>query len=69
MLNDWGEHKEMTTRNSSKYEIAKNYKSHKELYKVIINEYINNDDEEMVYDIIEDFKTWIDEHNYFDADI
>ena len=68
-LNEWGKHKEMMARNSRKYEIAKNYKNHKELYNVIINEYINNDEDDYIYDIIEDFKKWIEEHNYFDKRI
>ncbi len=68
-LNEWGKHKEFMARNSSKYEIAKNYKNHKELYNVIINEYINNDEDDYIYDIIEDFKKWIEEHNYFDKQI
>jgi len=68
-LNEWGEHKEMMARNSSKYEIAKNYKNHKELYNVVINEYINNDEDDYIYDIIDDFKEWIEEHNYFDKRI
>ena len=38
ILNEWGSNKEMMARNSSKYKIAKTI-NHKELYKVIINEY------------------------------
>ena len=68
-LNEWGEHKEIMARNSRKYEIAKNYKNHKELYNVVINEYINNDEDDYIYDIIDDFKEWIEEHNYFDKRI
>ena len=53
-LNDWGSYKEIMAK-SSKYEIAKNYKNHNELYKLIINDYLNNNGDEMIYDIIDDF--------------
>ena len=47
----------------------KNFKKNKELYNVIINEYINSDDEDMVYDILKDFEKWIIEHGYYDKRI
>ena len=68
-LNDWGTYKELMRRTSNKFEIAKNYKNHKELYNLIINEYLNNSEDQVVYDIIEDFNFWIEEHNYFDKRI
>lgn len=67
-LNDWGSYKEIMAE-SSKYEIARNYKNHNELYKLIINDYLNNNDDEMIYDIIDDFFKWITEHNYYDKRI
>ena len=69
ILDSYGSSKELMRRNSSKYEIAKNYKKNKELYNVIINEYINNDDDDMVYDILKDFEKWIIEHGYYDKRI
>jgi len=68
-LENYGSYKDLMARNSSKYEIAKNYKNHKELYNIILNEYLNNSDDQVVYDIIEDFNFWIEEHNYFDKRI
>ena len=67
-LENYGTYKELM-RTANKYEIAKNYKNHKELYNIIINEYLNNGDDEMLYDIITDFNKWIEEHNYFDRRI
>jgi len=51
-------------RSTNKIEIATNYKQkHEELYKVIINDYLNNGDDDMLYEIIKDFNDWIVEHN------
>jgi len=53
-------------RTSSKTEIAKDYKNHEEFYKVIVNDYLNNGDGDMLYEIINDFDKWIVEHSYYD---
>ena len=67
-LENYGTYKELM-RTADKYKIAENYKNNEELYNIIINEYLNNGDDEMIYDIIIDFNKWIEEHNYFDKRI
>ena len=67
-LDNYGPYKELM-RTSRKYKIAKNFKKNKELDNVIINEYINNDDDDIVYDILKDFEKWIIEHGYYDKRI
>jgi len=67
-LENYGTYKELM-RTANKYKIAENYKNNEELYNIIINEYLNNGDDEMIYDIIIDFNKWIEEHNYFDKRI
>ena len=68
-LSEWGSYSDLMVRTSAKIEIAKNYKNHEELYKVIINDYLNNGDDVMLYEIIKDFNEWIVEHNYYDKRI
>jgi hypothetical protein len=62
----WWTHTDLITTTTSKYEIVKNFKNHKELYNILLNEYLNTDNEQLLYDIIMDFNDWINEHNYFD---
>ena len=68
-LDSYGSYKELMRRNSSKLEIAKNFKNNEELYNVIINEYINDDEYMYVFDVIDEFKNWIVENGYFDKRI
>ena len=69
ILDSYGSSKELMRRNSSKLEIAKNFKNNEELYNIIIEKYIYDDEYMYVFDVLDEFKNWIIEHGYFDKRI
>ena len=67
-LDNYGTYKELM-KSSNKYEIAKNFKNHKELYNIISNEYLNDEGYIEFFNVINEFKDWIIELGYFDKKV